>query len=237
MCMMYTSCALQVDTVNIMVAKKRAQPAVRSAYHHGSLRDALVEAGLRRLESGDRTELSLRDLARQVGVAPNAVYRHFADKEALVSALAAEGFRRLRAAQLDAAARNEHPGEVLLAAGRGYIEFARAHPALYSLMFGRFGAGEHGDEFAESSRASFDVLLAQVAAAHGLQAGDAAALPGAVFAWGLTHGLSQLAIDGQLDHLGHDPSQLVDAALRIAGGVRGDRSASPAKRPKRKSPH
>ncbi len=235
--MMYTSCIINVDDVHIMPAKRIPKAPVRTAYHHGSLRAALVEAGLRHLESGDRGELSLRELARQVGVAPNAVYRHFADKEALLAALAADGFRLLRAAQLDAAARHGKPAEVLLAAGRGYIAFARAHSALYRLMFGRFGASEHGEEFAESSQASFGVLLAQVAAARGLEPGDTDALPNAVFAWGLTHGLSQLAIDGQFDHLGLDPAQLVDAALQIAGSVRREPAPAAKKRPKRKSPH
>lgn len=213
---MSTSCSFHVYAVNIVPARRKKSPE-RAAYHHGRLRAALVEAGLRHLESREHGELSLRELARQVGVAPNAVYRHFADKEALLAALAAEGFRQLRAAQIAAAASHRDPSDVLLAAGRGYLAFAAAHPALYRLMFGRFGAGEHGDELAASARASFDVLLSQVASARGLASDDAAVLPGAVFAWGLTHGLSQLLVDGQFDHLHRDPAKLADTALQLAG--------------------
>src|SRR3989344_594769 len=72
------------------------------AYHHGDLRNALIDAGLTALEAQDASELSLRALARELGVSANAVYRHFADKEALLSALAAEGFRRFAREQREA---------------------------------------------------------------------------------------------------------------------------------------
>ena len=66
---------------------------MRAAYHHGNLREAILEAGLAHLEKSADEALSLRELARQTGVAANAVYRHFASKEQLLAALAAEGFR------------------------------------------------------------------------------------------------------------------------------------------------
>src|SRR3989344_5606520 len=74
------------------------------AYHHGDLRNALIDAGLTALEAQDASELSLRALARELGVSANAVYRHFADKEALLSALAAEGLRRFAREQREARA-------------------------------------------------------------------------------------------------------------------------------------
>src|SRR5688572_9314104 len=129
-----------------MAAVKKKGVPVRTAYHHGNLRQALVEAGLAHLESAEHGEISLRDLARQVGVSANAVCRQFADKEAVLAALAAEGFRRLRAAQTAAETSNRDAADVLQAAGRGYVAFARANPALYRLMFGRFDATTHGSE-------------------------------------------------------------------------------------------
>lgn len=197
------------------VAKAKKAPA-RTAYHHGNLREALVEAGLAHLEADERGEISLRDLARQVGVTANAVYRHFADKEALLAALAAEGFRRLRAAQLAAEQPGRDAAAALQVAGRSYVDFARAHPALYRLMFGRFDATTHGSELAEAAQASFSKLLAQVAGARGLSLQDPQVLSAAVFGWGLTHGLSLLAIDGRFDHLTDDPGALIDAALSFA---------------------
>ena len=77
--------------------------ATKTAYHHGDLRSALVEAGLAILaESGDAGALSLREAARRAGVSAMAPYRHFADKEALLAAIATVGFERLAAAQREA---------------------------------------------------------------------------------------------------------------------------------------
>jgi AcrR family transcriptional regulator len=208
-----------VYNVNIMPAVKPKKAPARTAYHHGNLREALVEAGLAHLESAERGEISLRELARQVGVTANAVYRHFADQEALLAALAAEGFRRLRDAQV-AAEQGRDPADTLHTAGRSYIAFARAHPALYRLMFGRFDSTTHGSELAGAAQASFAKLLAQVAVARGLSIEDPQVLAAAVFAWGLTHGLSQLAIDGQFDHLTQDPEALIDTALRFGSSRR-----------------
>lgn len=210
---MYTFWIDDVYDVNISVMAKLKESPAKAGYHHGNLREALVEAGLKHLESAERGEISLRDLARQVGVTANAVYRHFADKEALLAALAAEGFRRLSAAQAAAEKSGIDPADTLHRAGRGYLAFARENPALYRLMFGRFDSTTHGSELATAAQASFGKLLAQVAAARGLAPNDPQVLAAAVFAWGLTHGLSQLAIDGQFDHLGPDPVALVEAAL------------------------
>ena len=69
------------------------------AYHHGDLRTALIDAGLAALEAADADAVSLRELARKVGVSATAVYRHFPDKKALLAALAAEGIARLGSAQ------------------------------------------------------------------------------------------------------------------------------------------
>lgn len=200
-----------------LAGKRKPKPAVKAAYHHGNLREALVAAGLRYLESARRgDELSLRELARRVGVTANAVYRHFADKDALLSALAAEGFRLLRAAQLAAAEGAGQPKLTLKAAGRAYLEFAHGHPALYRLMFGQYAAAHHGGELAEAARSSFQVLLDQVAAARSLQPGDGQVLAGAVHSWGLVHGLSQFWIDGQLDALSDDPAALIESAMQFA---------------------
>src|SRR5580698_9203996 len=109
-----------VDDVNISPPRKR-QTTPKSAYHHGNLRAALVQAGLTLLEKDEHGNLSLREIARQTGVSANAAYRHFADKEALFVALAAEGFRRLQATHLEAAQAASGPRQAMLAAGRAYI--------------------------------------------------------------------------------------------------------------------
>src|SRR5918911_3448969 len=106
-----------------------------SPYHHGNLRAALLEEAERRLGDG---ELSLRELARAVGVSHGAPRRHFADKQALLDALAEEGFARLGRA-LEASAADGDFTARLAALARAYVRFATEHGALLDLMF----AGKH----------------------------------------------------------------------------------------------
>src|ERR1700750_2556845 len=105
-------------------------------YHHGNLREALLLAGERALEPGAAQSLSLRELAREVGVSHAAPRRHFADKQALLDALALAGFERLGAALAAAiAAAGPDFDARLLALARAYIAYATEHPALIELMF------------------------------------------------------------------------------------------------------
>ena len=219
MCMMSTLCSPHVDNVNIVPSKRPRRPAPRRAYHHGNLREALIDAGLSHLERDDADTLSLRDLARQTGVAANAVYRHFESKEALQAALAAEGFRRLLAAQLAAAQANPSPRETLLDSGRAYVRFAHSHPALYRLMFGRYGATHRQGELGDAGTASFRELARQVGAAFALKDTDERRGSSTVYVWALVHGLSELWIDGQFDGLVPDPAALVENVVHLAAAL------------------
>ena len=103
-------------------------------YHHGDLRAALLEVGLRLLAERDVEGVSLREMARDVGVSATSVYRHFPDKAALMRALAREGLDRLAGAQRDAASGKQGPAS-FAATGRAYVRFALANPALFRLIF------------------------------------------------------------------------------------------------------
>jgi len=195
-------------------------------YHHGDLRPALVEEGLALLAEKGGDGFSLRELARRVGVTANASYRHFANKEALMLALAAEGFRRLRATQEAAEAAADSPGRKLVAGGLGYLRFAHANPALFRLMFGARAAARRGGdnddpELADASFAAFETL--RQAVARVVDADQATVSRTALRAWAMVHGFSQLLLDGQLDHLGADPLAEAEVALtdaiRAAGPV------------------
>ena len=105
--------------------------ATRS-YHHGNLRAALLESAERALADG--RDLSLRELAREVGVSHAAPRRHFADKQALLDALAQDGFERL-GAELTAALEAAGFDEQLPAMARTYVRFATQHAALLELMY------------------------------------------------------------------------------------------------------
>ena len=112
------------------------QPADRS-YHHGDLRDTLMEAALASIAAHGTEKLSLRALAREAGVSPTAPYRHFPSKQSLLAALAEQGFLELLA-RFDAVAAEPYADLELrlLALGMAYIEFALANPTSYELMFG-----------------------------------------------------------------------------------------------------
>jgi AcrR family transcriptional regulator len=197
-------------------------------YHHGNLRAALIEAGLAALGSSDTADLSLRAVARAVGVSANAAYRHFADKEALLSALAAEGFRRFAAAQRQAAQGLSDPIEARTASGLAYIAFARQHPALFRLMFGQFTPGRGDDDLQQAAMMAFDALVASSAKESGSQPGDERAFLTAIARWSLVHGLSHLLLDGQLDSMGPQVEQIILGVLTLA---------PPAQNPPQTAPH
>jgi len=136
---MYTAFTVDVNTVYKETAIKlhSTMSLARKAYHHGELRESLLEAAEALLEQDGPAGLSLRKVGRQLGVTPGAPYRHFEDKDALLAALATEGFRKLRAAMLATQEGAADGQERLRRAGVGYLQFASAHPELFRLMFGR----------------------------------------------------------------------------------------------------
>jgi AcrR family transcriptional regulator len=114
---------------------RKALPT-RATFRHGNLPQALVDATLRRLKSDGIESISLRDLARDVGVNHRAVYRHFPDKLSLLAAVAEAGWRRL-AQRLRKSIAGKTPGEpTLVACGVGFFLFARECPSLFHLMAG-----------------------------------------------------------------------------------------------------
>lgn len=165
----------------------------KRTYHHGDLRGALLDAGLRLLAERDVEGVSLREMARSVGVSATAVYRHFPDKTALMVALAREGLDRLAAAQH--AASDEVGGGVagFAATGRAYVRFALANPALFRLIFTSSAEVSTSGE-PEAMR----FLRANSAAALPTSADVDAVQVGAVRSWALVHGLAMLMLDGQV---------------------------------------
>jgi len=162
-------------------------------YHHGDLRSTLIAEGLKQLEeNGDA--ISLRALSKAAGVSPNAPYRHFADKNALLGTLAAEGFRLFADVMVEAA--RGRP-DALFHQGRAYLDFALAHPALYRLMFSPEGYSLTSDSCQREARRAFGSLTetAARAQADGWRAGFP--LSDAVLAyWSALHGWARLIADG-----------------------------------------
>src|ERR1700752_1113561 len=107
----------------------------RAPYHHGDLRAACLRAAMELLEEHGETALSLRAVARRAGVSPAAPYRHYADRDALISAVAAVGYREL-AERLAAAHPSPSTPVQLAGVAIAYVQFALERPALFRIMFG-----------------------------------------------------------------------------------------------------
>ncbi len=166
----------------------------RKTYHHGSLRPALLAAGRALLEKKGVEGLSLRELARQVGVSPNAPYRHFHSRTDLLAAIAEQGFRELTGRFEEC--------EDFAAMGNVYVEFATQSPSLLRLMFGKaLGTPESYPGLAEASQACFTVLIDGAAATVKLPADHPDAFRFALASWSLVHGFATLRNDGALAHL------------------------------------
>jgi AcrR family transcriptional regulator len=108
----------------------------RTTFRHGNLPEALVEAAMVRLETGGAESLSLREIARDVGVNHRAVYRHFPDKLSLLARVAEEGWRRLAGCMKRHIAGQKSGEDALIAGGLAFFTFAREHPNLFHLMAG-----------------------------------------------------------------------------------------------------
>jgi AcrR family transcriptional regulator len=149
-----------------MPRKPASKPRAGSnrIYHHGDLRRALLDVALRLVEESDPGHLSLRAIARKAGVSRAAPYHHFADREALLAAVATEGFRALRAAMAKRLSSMERdPLQRMQEMGVAYVLFAVRHPQLYRLMFGgELRDRESHEELRQESGATYASLV------HGL---------------------------------------------------------------------
>jgi len=178
-------------------------------YHHGNLREELLREGERALESGGAAGLSLREVARAIGVSHAAPRRHFADKQALLDALAEAGFARL-GADLDRVVDEAGPGsgEQLAALARAYVSFAGAHPALLELMFAAKTQADAPPQLRDAAERAFAAPLAVIA--EGQARGDIVAgyhERVAKFAFATMHGLVAMANTGML------PAEATDAFI------------------------
>jgi AcrR family transcriptional regulator len=165
-----------------------------ASYHHGDLRAALVQAARAILETQGLAALSLRGAARAAGVSPAAPYHHFSDKQALLDAVAAQGFDALTSAMEKRMAKKIDPTGRLDASGVGYVTFALENPALFRQMF---GSGEQQSSanarLREARDRSYSVLQAAVAATS---PGGSANPFVCLRLWALVHGIATLILEG-----------------------------------------
>lgn len=208
----------------------------KAPYHHGDLRNALIDAGLGLIKQVGAEAFSLREVARAVGVSANAAYRHFEDKGALVTAIAVSGFERLSSEMQEAmlAARRKRAVKSRAvarfnAAARAYVDLAQEHPQLYGLMFGSAGRACLAAESAllgPTPGALLGQVLDELVAAKVIPKKHREGAE--IQVWSAVHGFASLAHSGPLAEL--SPKARADALeellLFVITGLRGSGRAT-----------
>lgn len=205
--------------------------AHKQAYHHGDLRASIISAATARLELHGIEQLSLRKLAEDLGVSRTAPYHHFKDKNALLSAIAANGFENWKVTAQSIFEREDLPAKTRLTRFiHAYIHYAAQHPQLYDLMFGRT-LWQHNNATEDLKAVAYPTFHYQVSMTrhwqqHGLLPADTDALRLAQVTWGTLHGIARLVIDGVYANSSHIDDMCDTAAALFMQQYRG--AADPA---------
>jgi AcrR family transcriptional regulator len=192
----------------------------RRGYHHGNLREALIEAALALIAEKGPAGFTVAEAARLAGVSPGAPYRHFRDAEALLAEVALRGFERFAAALSGAWDEGRpDPLRAFEALGRGYLAFARLEPAYYAAMFetripfedypGLLSASEHAFAILRRAAESLTETLPRHQRPPSLMM--------ALHVWALSHGIASLFVraDPSRRKLPMSPEDLLEAGVLI----------------------
>jgi len=203
-------------TPTTRAARKPARP-----YHHGNLRRGLLDEALATIGKEGIDGLTLREIGARLGVSRTALYRHFADKRALLAAVATEGFRMLREQLVAAWQQGGRDQAAFEAMGAAYVRFAAANPAHYRVMFGGFVDPNACDaELAAEAAGAFQALVDALAALQRdavVRSDDTLLM--ARYVWAVVHGVAMLGIDGQLREPGAADGLLHYALERLRTGI------------------
>ena len=170
-------------------------------YHHGHLREALLQAAIQLIAEVGPAGFTLREVARRAGVSHNAPYRHFPDREDLLAAVAAQGFRELNEAMLEAVTHRRSSVGRLKGAGLAYVEFALRRPEHFTVMFDAAVSKHRTPDSTEAAEQAFGTLLTLVKSCQ-----DENRLPSvdvrqlALLAWSMVHGIAKLATAKRLPY-------------------------------------
>jgi AcrR family transcriptional regulator len=170
----------------------------RRPYHHGNLREALLHGAVRVVAEVGPAAFTLREVARRAGVSHNAPYRHFRDKDALLAAVATQGFRELTRAMREAGQRQSHALDKLKQSGLAYVTFAIRRPEHFTVMFDAPVITSKDPEYLQASEEAFQTLVNYIRTCQEegqLPAGNT--LERALYAWSLVHGIAKLAVAGR----------------------------------------
>lgn len=171
----------------------------KDKYHHGNLREALIETAQLIVAAKGVEGLSLRKVAQQAGVSATALYSHFKDKRELLAVLATLGFEQL-SARMEAKVHNQHARvsheTSLVELARGYVEFSTENTALFQLMFGReVGGLLDFPALVEAGEKTYSVMADCVAGQLRERGSNTSPAIAATAAWSMVHGLSTLIND------------------------------------------
>lgn len=202
-----------------------AAPDRRRSYHHGSLRSALIEAGVALAREGGPDRVILREAARAAGVSHSAAYRHFSDREALLTEVSRCARGALAARMRLGVDRATDPLDRLAAVGSAYVGFALAEPGLFRTAFDahpflgqvsvRDNASRDEGVHPEEPSEILEDVLDQVLSA-GLMPADRR--PGAaIAAWSAVHGLAALLVDGPLPTTPAEVDFAMEQVLTLIG--------------------
>lgn len=201
----------------------------KQTYHHGDMPKALMNAALVRIKNDGVEKLSLRAIARDIGVSQTAPYRHFKDKETLLAHLACEGFIAL--SEHESAFLQQYSTHVdnqgntsaeyveeLIYIGLLYVDFAIKHPQHYQLMFGtKICCREDYQELIDAGHTAFNIIVSKVE--EGVKAGllmDMEPLTLAKSLWSSCHGLASLVIAGVIDRTEEELLEFLKMQMFIA---------------------
>jgi AcrR family transcriptional regulator len=176
-------------------------------YHHGDLAAAILQAASELLEKQGPEGVVLREVARRAGVSHNAPYRHFPSREALLAALAADGFRAFAQQMASASAQSM---------GEAYVAFALQRPQLFRLMFGGSVKLASDPALAAAARGAYEGLVAAFRARGDVADPQIAAAA----AWSLVHGLAHLLLDGHFEQATGGNARREEFIRKVTGAVR-----------------
>lgn len=200
-----------------------SKPATRSraGYHHGDLRAQLIAAVRDLVETYGPDGFSVAEAARRAGVSSAAPYKHFKDRHEILRGVVSEAMDRLRQAMEAGASRHTSGSlETIAAIGQAYVDFARAEPGVFRLVFGLTEGHEDDEELLEKGQACFGVVVKATADRLGRSPGDADVQRKAYILWSYVHGHSFLTIDRKNKDIhprDNDWDDLVEVGRGIVG--------------------
>lgn len=191
-----------------------------TTYHHGDLKNALIQAGMEILAEEGLGRLSLRKVAKQAGVSHAAPYSHFADKQALIAAISTEGYKRLFI-QINAVFETyaDQPETLLTETAWAYLQFAREETDCFKLMFSSTLEKEKDyPDFVAASKETFAQLveIVKICQADGILKEEAAELA-AVRLWSTVHGFISLLLEGQISSTVTEGRELKELLMDVLG--------------------